>query len=296
VVGLDLNEELPTPPSPTAEELAQKQTISDWTELFFEWHKTIGIIALKFSFVLPESRGIKRIARLKYTILTALLNRCARLTMANLRMASEDRHAEAISIVDRSLHETAIKLIWLCRSRLSDRFERYLADGLKNDLDFRNIILSNVKQRGYKYAIENRMLNSIKRSVGTSALSSRKIRNAKKLPDLYSMMTEVGFADLGYVVVQKMGSHHVHGTWSGLLAYSLDIENSKSVLRSKFNSPHPYQLMFSSALILEAVQAFVDFVCREKGRREVSAKVEDYRNRLFTHNEAMAGSDRERSS
>jgi len=288
--GLDLLQELPSHPDPTEDELA-KYDYSDWKGLFSEWHKTVGLLAVHWSFVVQESPALKRVSKFHFIILTALLSRIGRLMMANLRMASEDRHFEAISIIDRSLHETAVKLAWLCKSKDPGRFDRYLADGLRNDFEFRKHILAAAQVRGHQTAIEARMLASIERSIRTSGISEGRIAEIKRIPTLETLMREVGFKDLGYVVVQRMGSHAVHGTWTGLLGSTIDVENSTLRLRSEFNSPHPNQLMFGSVMVLEAISAFCNFVSRREHRIEIEAIIEGYRAKLLHHNLTMAAGD-----
>lgn len=288
--GLDLSHELPSLPDPTDDELA-KYGFKDWTGLFFEWHRTIGLLAVYYSFLLRASPAVKKISKLRYIVLTALLSRISRLMMANLRMASEDRHFEAISIIDRSLHETVVKLTWLCKSNDADRFDRYLSDGLKNDLEFKRHILRAIEERGHEVAIESRMLSSIERSIRTSRIGEERIATVKRLPTLETMMREAGFKDLSYVVVQRMGSHAVHGTWTGLLASAIDIEKSTLKLRPGFNPPHPNQLMFGGLMVLEAISAFCHFVLRREHRAEVEAVNERYRAKLLQHNLTMATKD-----
>src|SRR5260370_27899465 len=288
--GLDLLQELPSLPDPTEDELA-RYDYKDWIGLFFEWHRTVGWLALYCPFLVRESPALRKISKLRYIVLTAMLSRISRLMMANLRMASEDRHFEAISIVDRFLHETAIKLSWLCKSRDRDRFDRYLSDGLCNDLGFRKHILANIESRGHQIAIESRMLRSIDKSLRTIGMSSEKIAKTTKLPNLEAMMKEVGFQDIGYIVVQRMGSHAVHGTWTGLLASTIDVEKSTLKIRPEFNSPHPNQLMFGCLMVLEAILAFCNFVIRKEHKRELEDIVGKYRTKLLRHNSLMAAKD-----
>jgi hypothetical protein len=135
------------------------------------------------------------------------------------------------------------------------------------------------------------MLKSIDRSVRTSRISPERIPKIKKLPSLETMMREVGFQDLAYIVVQRMGSHAVHGTWTGLLASTIDVEKSTLRLRSEFNSPHPNQLMFGSLMVLGAISAFCSFVLRKEHTSEIEAVIEQYRTKLLRHNSLMAAKD-----
>jgi hypothetical protein len=105
------------------------------------------------------------------------------------------------------------------------------------------------------------------------------------------MMKEAGFQDMGYMVVQKMGSHAVHGTWTGLLASTVDVEESTLKIRSEFNSPHPNQLMFGCLMVLEAISAFCNFAMRKEYKIEIERVVDQYRTKLMHHNSLMAAKD-----
>jgi len=290
----DLIEQLPVAPNPKDEDLLAIKDRREWTALFFEWHKVVGEAALLFSFMKKESSAVKRIDDLKYLLLTALINRCSRLMMANLRTASEDRHDEAISIVNRSIKESAIKVIWLCENQDKDRFNRVLADGLKGDLELKSHIRNNIKARGHKIAIEDRMLKSIQRSVKTARLSDKSVKKTRRLPSLQSLMIEIGMSDLSYVVTQRMSSHMVHGTWTALLAHNIEFEDGVLKLNPDFNSPHPNGLIFSSLFVLEALHAFISFVIKKSDRPAALRVLEEYRSKLLGHNANMVRNDKHR--
>jgi hypothetical protein len=289
--ALNLMDELPDAPNPSNEELASYKVRSDWTELFFEWHRTTGILAIVFSFLLQESPALRKTRKRNFIVLTSLLNRCGRLMMANLCMASENRHAEALSIIDRALHETAIKTIWLCKSKTRDRFDRYFAEGLRHDLEFENYIKSEIAKRWHKTKPEQRMLSSIHRSVSTSGISKARIARTKRLPDLFSMMRECGFADLLYIVIQRMGSHSVHGSWTSLLAHNLEVEGNRVALKEGFSPPHPNQLMMGSLIVLEAIEAFIESVAKRSDRETYIEILGEYRSKLLNHNTQMTSAD-----
>jgi hypothetical protein len=294
--GLDVLSELPDAPDPSSEELSSYQRPSDWTELFFEWHKTVGILAISFSFLDRQSSALKRMKERNFIVLTSLINRSGRLMMANLRLASENRHAEAMSVVDRALHETAIKAIWLCKSKIRDKFDRYLADGLRHDLEFERYIQRQIAERKYKMEIKRRMLGSIRRSLSTSGISRARISRTKRMPDLYSILQDCGFPNLTYIVIQRMGSHSVHGSWTSLLAHNLAVEGKRLTLKGEFNPPHPNQLMMGSLIVLEAIHAFVESVVKRAERRKILAVIDRYRSMLSKHNALMAAADIARAS
>ncbi len=63
------------------------------------------------------------------------------------------------------------------------------------------------------------MLTSIANSSG---LTPDGIWSAKKPRDLAAMIDGLGFDRLLYIVAQKIGSHHIHGTWPALLFHYLE--------------------------------------------------------------------------
>ena len=72
------------------------------------------------------------------------------------------------TIVDRCIFESGVKIIWLCTDSSQEKFTRYLADGLKTELEFKAKIDSNIAARGGDaLRIETRMLTYL--SPGISA-------------------------------------------------------------------------------------------------------------------------------
>lgn len=87
--------------------------------------------------------------------------------------------------------------------------------------------------------------------------------SAKKLPNLASMLETTGFNRLAYVVAQRIGSHHIHGTWPSLLYHYLeeihDEDGSRFVPRDANCSTHINQFMSTPRVVLRATQAYVDY-------------------------------------
>jgi hypothetical protein len=80
------------------------------------------------------------------------------------------------------------------------------------------------------------------------------------MPDLASMLSVIGFDRLVYVTAQKIGSHHIHGTWSSLLFHYLEEEPSGSgafVPRGHDSPTHESQYLFVPLAVLQALAAYV---------------------------------------
>lgn len=122
---------LPEAPNITEEDLHRCRESSDFCPVLFEWYKFVGALAVTFACLRRESPALRSIPEDEYAILIGLLNRFARLMLANVALSHEGGFGETTSIIDRSIFESCVILSWLCRTRDIDRFVRYKASGLK---------------------------------------------------------------------------------------------------------------------------------------------------------------------
>ena len=275
--------ELPAPPSFSHEEMQRCKETGDYTPILFEWYKFVGSLNAVVAHIQRESPAFRAMPQLHYHILIGLLNRCARLMLSNIALSHEGRFGETTAIVDRCIFESGVKIIWLCTDPSSEKFTRYLADGLKTELELKAKIDSNITARhGDVFPIETRMLASIANHIASAGLTETQISEAKKLPDLASMLSTIGFDRLVYISAQKLGSHHIHGTWPSLLFHYLEEEPEGSrtfVPRGHDCSTHINQFMFVPLIILAAMSVYVQYAFGESGETEA------FRN-LFESTEA----------
>jgi hypothetical protein len=184
--------------------------------------------------------------------------------LSNVALSHEGRFGETTVIVDRCIFESAAKIIWLCTNPDPEKFTRYLADGLKKDLEFKQHIEEKISGRsGDILPIEKRMLSSISNAISAAGLTAEEIENAKRLPDLGSILSAIGASRLTYVIMQKIGSHHVHGTWTSLLFHYLEEEPGGAegtfVPRGHDCPTHINQYMVISSLVLEALAQYLRY-------------------------------------
>lgn len=196
-----------------------------------------------------------------YAVLVGLLNRCSRLMLSNIALSSNGRFGETTRLIDRCIAESAVKVRWLS-AHGDEGFTRYLAHGLKNDLILKAEIQANIAKRsGVRLVIENRMIESIDGCVRTSGLSQQQISGAKRLPDLRSMLDDLGIGSEAYTILQRMGSHSVHGTWADLVANYLRTDASGEFrLRDHDVPTHHNQFVFVIIMVLGALKAFLLFM------------------------------------
>jgi hypothetical protein len=263
-VHLEEDQFLPEWPAFSHDDFDRAESTGDAMALLFEWYKWAGLVANRVASLDPASPGYRDLPRIEVAVLRGLLIRCSRLMLAILRLASFQKHAEAIRLLNRSVSETAVLVQWLCKLGIGDPFRRYLAKGLDAELRLKAHIEQNIRIRGGSVqVIEKRMLAAIAELCSLAGLTEDKIRTTKPLPDLASMFRTLGHEELLYTVVQRLGSHAVHGTWPDLLFHYLDVEDGEFVLTDNTVMPEGTELVGSSTLVLEAVAAFALFVLRE---------------------------------
>jgi len=182
-------EELPEEPSFSNELLGQCRETREYRPVLFEWYKYVALLSNFFARIRGDSPSIRQMPAVHYAVLIGLLNRNARLMLANVALSHEGLFGETTAIVDRCVFESCVKLSWLCSRALPDGFERFLADGLKTELELEREIKTNIEKRnGVVQQIERRMMRSIDRAIASAGLTADQVAASKKLPDMASMI------------------------------------------------------------------------------------------------------------
>ncbi len=272
-----LPKELTEKPIFTDEVWEECRNSKDFMPILFEWYKYIAGMCNKLADISKDSPAIKEMSTLNYAVLTGLLNRCSRLMTSNLRLSVTHKYGETIALLDRSIHESAVIVQWLCLNDSEDGFKRYLAFGMKNDIILKNHILASISERnGEILVIEKSMLDSIEDFIISTGLTEEQIKETKPLPNLWSMCREIGFSERFYIGIQRMGSHEVHGTWTSLRTHYLMRDNQGEYrLRDLDVPPHENQFMDIPMMILYALVKFIECVVEDDGFREPISSILD---------------------
>lgn len=253
----------PQPPKITDEDMRKCRESGDYCPIFFEWYKFVGALCNFFASIRQDSPAVREIEPLHYAVLIGLLNRCSRLMLANAALSHEGLFGETTGLIDRCIFESCVKVMWLCHKNTAESFTRFVADGLKTELELKAKIKSNIATRedNGTLEIEKRMLASIDRAVASSNLTESQIADAKKLPDLAAMIDGMGHDRLMYIVFQKLGSHHVHGTWPSLRMHYLE-QNEDGMLRPRDHdcATHVDQYISILFALLDAMKAYIRFI------------------------------------
>ena len=107
------------------------------------------------------------------------------------------------------------------------------------------------------------------------------------------MIDQLGHDRLTYVVGQRIGSHHVHGTWPSLRMHYLEEDNSGYWLPRDHNCPtHVNQYVFVSFVVLAALDSFFTFVCQDASDLETfSNLLKSVRTEIQAINAEVVGKD-----
>ncbi|PZD71574.1 hypothetical protein C1752_06194 [Acaryochloris thomasi RCC1774] len=290
--------QLPEPPQFSDEEMQRCRETGDFMPMLFEWYKFVGHVCIFFAQLQRESPTVREILPIHFAILTGLLNRCARLMLSNIALSHNGNFGETTALLDRCIFESCLKLDWLCHEGNDDSFQCYLAGGLKTEIELEKEIRGKITEREDSEVlhIEKRMLSSIDRYINAAGLSREEIIEAKKLPDVSAMLRDLGHERLMYVVAQRLGSHHVHGTWPSLLLHYLEVDDDGGfTLRDHDCHTHPNQFVMTPLQVLGAITSFIVFVIEAEDAEGIVSLLDSIQEEILNINGEMIGSDFQRS-
>jgi hypothetical protein len=288
---------LPVAPDITAEQMDRCRETGDFCPVLFEWYKFTGALCNFFACLQAESPAITAPAPRDHAVLVGLLNRISRLMLSNVALSRNRLFGETTAIIDRCIFESAIKIIWLCETNGRDRFDRLVADGLKTELKFKEQIQANVLDRGETLVIESRMLDSIERHIQSSNMAAADISASQKLPDLASMIDAIRGNKLLYLVGQKIGSHHVHGTWPSLRLHYLQDNDGVLGPRDHDCPTHVNQYVFVPLIVLDTLRSFVTFVFRDpEDGEQLLGLLDSVEQEIMAIDSEVVGNDFERAA
>ena len=286
---------IPDPPKIDADDMRKCRETGDYSPVLFEWYKFVAGLCVTFANLLQDTPIVRKdITKRDYGILIGLLNRSARIMLANVALSHKGGFGESTSILDRSIFESCVVLSWLCKSNKEDRFDRYIASGLKTQIELKTQLEKAIDARGgVKLNIEVRMLQSVEGCLDEAGFDENKIKLTKGLPDLASMIEYLGHQRFSYTAGQRISSHHVHGTWVGLRNHYIELADN-GVYHTKLSSQtHVNQYVYIAYVVLDALRYFVNyvFVSCETEKETLLNLFKDTANEISGINDEIIGSD-----
>ncbi len=147
-----------------------------------------------------------------------------------------------------------------------------IASGLSPELEFEKEIAANIEANdGTQTPLEGRMLASIQRHFDAAGLTRDEVYSSKRLPDLSAMFRDIGWSRLQYVVLQRLGSHAVHGNWPSLLSDYLeqtDVQGFDFMPRGDPKDAHVNMFMTGARITLKAISAYCNIMMTDPSRND----------------------------
>lgn len=249
-------DELPKLPQFDCKLINECKGRNDPRPLLFEWFKTVTMLTIAVGSIDPISTGYRQHDRVHVAVVRGLACRCGRLMHSIAKLSCDGYGGESSGILARCIAESALVLEWLTGPESpSDAFQRYLADGLRTDIELECKIRTSIRERGGSVlAIEKRMLASIKRSRKDAEMSIADVKAAKRLPDVKSMMLKSEYSEGHYFGIQRMMSQFIHGTWTDLRShYIIKTKNGDFSMKDIDDSPVNPNAM--AVIILSVINA-----------------------------------------
>ena len=257
----------PKAPQISKEEWEKARSTGRYEYIAFEEYKFIAQIVAFVSNIKTSSPAYRSINIQSSNILIGLLNRCARLMLATLDLSHKAKFGETSSIIFRCIVETGVKIIWLCDDSTQDKFDRYIGDSLKAEIEIENMIRENIAARGgTEIPIETRMLNSVNYHIKKAQTTRNRIVESKRMPDMATLIDSIGFNRLVYNAFYRMGSHHVHGTWPSLIFHYLEESEKEGefVPRGNDSSTSANEYIGVSLVMVKSLLAYCKFALDEE--------------------------------
>lgn len=266
---------IPTPPRFTRREVEQLVCEGDWLVPAFEWLRFVGLLAAEVcSLSNLDPKAIRR-PEIHYAVLRGLLNRCSRMILADVKLAAERRHGEVVALFTRCICESAITARWLMTRDEPELFRRYVASGLRSDLELKKNLLSNIDRRGgTALVIEERMIDSIARCLELGEMTEEEVWSTKRMYTFEAICRDLDLPPEGYTVLQRISSHAIHGSWTDLLFHYLESKGDAPLgPREGVNPPDPKHLAAVALEVLAALGQYVRFMVGEAEAKEALGSV-----------------------
>ncbi len=261
----------PPPPRISEELEAQCRESGDWIPILFQWYQYTGVVVMTLASFEKDPVLFRIEDEVQNATTVGLLSRIARLMLSNVYLSHEAKFGETTRILDRCIVESAIKLAWLTSISDPERFQRFLAQSLKSDLQLKRHIQRNIEERnGQAQKIEERMLRSIDSYIDDARLSEDQVVNAPKLQDFATMISDIGIKGrLFYIAAQSIGSHHVHGNWTSLVSDYLEkTPEGACVPRTKHIGTHINQYFFVPLVVILGMRNYLIWAMRDEPEKQ----------------------------
>ena len=241
------------------ESIEKCKSSEDFMPLAFELYKSFGIELVHLANVEendPQHAEVRK--GLEFQITQGMLIRIAQLMLSVVKLASEGRHRESITILKRCIDETALNIMYLLQKKEEQIYEKYRRYSLIPEADLWDLIERNIQLRnGAELPIETSMKTSILRACASAQIDLATVprKHVNWGGSVRDRCKELGMEEF-YNAVMRIPSHAVHGSFVDLIQHYLKQDNGLLVPKDCENYPPDAILITTGVICGLAAQAF----------------------------------------
>jgi len=169
----------PNFPQITEELLRIAKKKQSFLPIAFDYYRFSATAAVQFACIDTTSICWKKIPKFQLAIIRGNLVRIGKIAKVVIEQTHDGTSSDLALILNRSIMESAINLLWCLNSDTKSRFEKYIHSGVQADLKLRKTILNNISKNGFTKKIEKRMLDSLDRFANRSGFKWEEVPENK---------------------------------------------------------------------------------------------------------------------
>jgi hypothetical protein len=205
-------------------------------EVGFELYKEVLSVVNLAAHLLDDSANAKGGWPRNQAICAGLMIRICKFMVVVTHLSAQGNRADVVHALNRSIMESAVNLEFLARTDDNKYFEQFVKFSLGPERELYDTIQAKIGAReGEVWPIEERMLKSINDVCQVSGVRIEDVN--RKYGDwgggIRDRLKAIGKEEQ-YVVMQRIPSHAVHGTWVDLYKNHLEYDSKNNVF-----SPDP---------------------------------------------------------
>lgn len=277
--------------------IGDETNVEKVNEVVFELYKEALSVVNLAAHLLDDAANAKGGWARNQAICGGLMIRISKFMLVVTQLSAKGDRADVVFALNRSILESAVNLEFLLTKNDDAVFDQFVKFSLGPERELYDIIQANIAERGGDVLpIEKRMLDSINRVCQGSGVKIEEVN--QKYGDWGGGLRQRLKAlnkEEQYVVVQRLPSHAVHGTWVDLCMRHLEYEPNSGVFLpdNSFADVDARLLAPIATFVLQPTKLYLErFFSDIPETAKLLERIEDLQNRIIeadaTHEKLMA--------
>lgn len=224
-------------------------------------------------------------------ICAGLLVRIYKFMGSIIKLTADTEYGEAVEALNRCVLESSIDLRFLLAKNDESMFDRFVTNALVAERELYDVIQENIGRRGGRIlAVEADMMKSITEMCNCSGVNVEDVpRRRRAWGGSMRDKAKALNMDSGYVVLQMLPSHAIHGDWADLIRHHLLPNADGFAPNVDWTHTDGEYLCPTALLVMEAVQDYLDRYFDVGSAAPIYQRLESLRERLLRLEESRPG-------